>query len=108
MQGTATFGRGFLTNGNPATDRYTGVAIVLHWLVAALVIGQLFFGWSIAEIPRGSEGRGALVNLHKSVGLTIWLLVWIRLGWRWTHRPPPLPPSLNGWQRAAASASHFL
>jgi cytochrome b561 len=47
------------------------------------------------------------VNLHKSTGLTIGLLILVRLGWRLTHRAPPLPDSIPGWQRTAARASHF-
>lgn len=32
--------------------RYTGIAIALHWLVAALVIVQVAWGWGVQEIPK--------------------------------------------------------
>jgi cytochrome b561 len=89
-----------------SSDRYTRVAIALHWLVAAAVIGQVIFGWFLTDVPRGSPDRGMLVNLHKSIGLTIWALVVIRLGWRLGHRPPALSTSLPRWQRIAAGVSH--
>ena len=42
------------------SDRYTPVAIALHWLVAALVIGQIAWGWWMQEIPKQPVGpRGA-------------------------------------------------
>jgi cytochrome b561 len=108
MHRAAALGRNlFLPYGNPASGRYANVAIALHWVVALLVIGQLFFGWYLTDVPRGGAGRGTLVNLHKSIGLTIWLLVWVRLGWRWGHRPPPPAPFLAQWQRSAAAATHW-
>lgn len=87
-------------------DRYTRVAIALHWLVAAAVIGQVIFGWCLNDIPKGTPARGMLFNLHKSIGLTIWALVVMRLGWRLGHRPPALSTSLPPWQRIAAGVSH--
>lgn len=90
-----------------ASERYTGVAIALHWLIAALVAGQIAFGWYLKSVPRKTPERTVYVNLHKSTGLTIGLLILVRLGWRLTHRVPPLPDSIPAWQRTAARASHF-
>jgi cytochrome b561 len=87
-------------------QRYTRVAITLHWVIAVLVLGQIFFGWYLGDVPRGSAARGGLVNLHKSIGLTLWLLVWIRLGWRWRHAPPPAAASTPPWQKLAAALVH--
>lgn len=89
------------------TARYDGVAIALHWLIAALVLGQIAFGWWLQDVPRGSPARTVYVNLHKSTGLTIGLLILFRVGWRLAHPAPPLPASMPAWERAAARASHF-
>jgi cytochrome b561 len=86
--------------------RYTSVAIVLHWLLAALILGQIAFGWYLEEIPRNTPPRTIYVNLHKSTGLTIGLIILFRLCWRLMHRPPPLPGSMPAWERGAARASH--
>lgn len=88
-------------------ERYTGVAIALHWLIAALVLGQIGFGWTLDDIPRGTPERTIYVNLHKSIGLTIGLFIVLRLYWRLTHKAPPLPDSVPAWQRSAARASHI-
>jgi len=90
------------------SHRYTRIAIFLHWLVAIAVIGQVIFGWRIEAVPRGTPAFGVLINLHKSIGLTIWALVVIRLGWRMAHRPPVLPSRLPHWQHVAAAASHAV
>jgi cytochrome b561 len=87
--------------------RYTRVAIALHWVIAALVLAQIAFGWYLRDVPRGTPARTVYVNLHKSTGLTLGLLIVLRLGWRLTHKAPPLPPAVPHWQRAAARASHF-
>ena len=88
--------------------RYSRTAVLLHWLVALLLLGQFAFGWYLQGITRGVPARGYFVNLHKSTGLLIGLLILVRLGWRLTHTPPPLPDSLPRWQRHAATTSHYL
>ncbi|MEN3277631.1 MAG: hypothetical protein V7631_3421 [Massilia sp.] len=91
-----------------STARYTGTAIALHWLIALLLLGQFAFGLMLEDIPRGTPERGYYVNLHKSSGIVIGLLILLRLGWRLTHKPPPLPASVPAWQRRAAWLSHAL
>jgi cytochrome b561 len=88
-------------------ERYTGVAIALHWLIAALVIAQIAFGWYLQTVPRKTPARTVYVNLHKSTGLMLGLLIFVRLGWRLAHKAPPLPASVPAWERAAARTSHF-
>ena len=85
---------------------YTGTAIALHWLVALLLLGQFAFGLALEDIPRGTPERGYYVNLHKSIGILIGLLILLRIAWRLTHKPPPLPEAMAPWQRRAAWFSH--
>ena len=90
-------------------ERYSRVAIALHWIIALLVAGQFALGWLMQEIPKDPPGqRAAIFNFHKSIGLTILLLMLVRLGWRLAHRPPPMPPGMPAWQTAAARATHWL
>jgi cytochrome b561 len=97
-----------LTAMMPKSARYTTVAVVLHWILALLVIGQFTLGWLMQEIPKSPPGqRAAVFNVHKSIGLTILALMLVRLAWRLTHRPPALPP-MPRWQARAALANHRL
>lgn len=82
--------------------------MLLHWLVALLLLSQFAFGWYLQDIPRGVPARGYFVNLHKSTGVLVGLMILVRLGWRLAHTPPPLPDAMPRWQQQAASASHFL
>ncbi len=86
---------------------YGRPAMVLHWLIAALLFAQIGFGWFLDSIPRGSPLRGFYVNLHKSTGLTLALIILIRLIWRLLNPPPELPAFMPVWQRAAARWSHL-
>ena len=70
-------------------DRYTTTTIVLHWLIAVLLLGQFAFGLWLGDIPRGTPERGIYVNLHKSSGLLIGLLIALRDTDRLTVRDLP-------------------
>jgi cytochrome b561/polyisoprenoid-binding protein YceI len=84
--------------------RYSTVAIVLHWTIAALIVLQVVLaGRMEARTPEAF----AVTQFHKSVGITILLLSLARLAWRLTHRPPPEPPGLAGWERGLAGAVHW-
>jgi cytochrome b561 len=94
------------SHSEPAPLRYTRVAIALHWIVAVAVIAQFAWGWWMQEIPKQPAGsRAAAFNLHKSVGLVIFALMLLRLGWRIGHRAPTLG-ELPAWQRTLARCTH--
>lgn len=87
--------------------RYGRVSITLHWLIAGLIVAQIAFGVWIADVmPETAAGRSAIVNLHKSVGLTILMLSLLRLGVRVGHPAPPLPVHMPTWQKVLARGTH--
>lgn len=84
---------------------YGSVAIVLHWLIALLILGQISVGLAMTRLD---DQRLAfeLIQWHKSFGLLTLALVVLRTGWRLLNRPPDLPTSMPGWERGAAHVSH--
>jgi cytochrome b561 len=91
------------------TQTYTRTAIVLHWLIAACVLCQITLGLWMIGIPKSPPGlRAWWFNVHKSIGITLGVLILVRLLWRLAHRAPPLPLTMPQWQRIAAKASHVL
>jgi cytochrome b561 len=62
----------------------------------------------MTNIPKGSPDRSFYFNLHKSIGVTTALIVIGRLWWRARNPPPPLPPSMPGWEVQASKISHAL
>jgi cytochrome b561 len=90
-----------------AGARYTSVAIVLHWLIAAVIACTFGLGLYMADLP-ASPIKLRLYSYHKWIGVTIFMLVVFRLLWRLTHRAPAPPPHTPRWQRVAAAGSHLL
>lgn len=87
--------------------RYSTTAIALHWILAVLILGQIAFGWYLQTVERGTPDRTIFVNLHKSFGMLLGLLILWRSWWRLTHRPPPLPGTRPAWEHRAAQLSHW-
>ncbi|HET9670742.1 MAG TPA: cytochrome b/b6 domain-containing protein [Casimicrobiaceae bacterium] len=92
----------------PRFERYTRTAVLLHWMIAALLFAEFAHGWWMQEIPKQPPGiRADAFNMHKSVGLLLLALVLVRLGWRLAHRPPVLLPVAR-WQAVLARSNHVL
>ena len=90
------------------TDRSWGApARLLHWLIAALVFAQIGLGWA-AVSWRLSPTKLDLFVWHKSIGMLILALMFVRLAWRLANPAPTLPPGMSPLERRAARASHFL
>jgi cytochrome b561 len=87
------------------TDGYSGVAKTLHWLIAVLVFTQLGIG-KFADVD--AEEARSVFDWHTSLGLTVLILMLVRLGWRLTHTVPALPATTPVWQRGLARTSHLL
>ncbi len=87
------------------TTTYTPVAKGLHWLMAVLILGLLALGLYMHELPLSPQ-KLTLYSWHKWAGVTVFLLVWVRLLWRVMHRPPALPASMAPLMRLAAHAGH--
>jgi cytochrome b561 len=88
--------------------RYSSIAIILHWFIALLVVVQFGLGWGMQEIAKKPPGpRAEAFNLHKSLGLTLFALMALRIAWRARHAPPALPP-MPRWQARLAGSTHAL
>jgi cytochrome b561 len=96
------------TTMNDSAARYSTVAIFLHWALVIALLAQIGFGWFLGDVARGTPERTVYVNLHKSTGILIGLVILLRLYWRLTHRAPALPPTKPAWERKAANWSHAL
>ena len=87
--------------------RYDNVAAAIHWLTAALIVVQVIVGFTFHNMERG-PARADLFLSHKTIGAVILILALIRLAWRLSHKPPPFPEELPGWERIAATWNHRL
>lgn len=86
--------------------RYSSVAIILHWVMALLI----FVTWSIAIAVADmalSPLRITGISWHKWLGVTIFLLVALRLLWRAIHSAPALNLAMPAWQERAMKLTHL-
>jgi cytochrome b561 len=88
--------------------RYDRVAAWLHWGIGVLLLAEIAFGFLLDEIaPRGTPERGGVINLHKSVGIVLGVLILARIAWRLGHAAPPWPASMSARRQRAASIGHI-
>ena len=83
----------------PSSNRYTVVAILLHWAIAGLILFMIWLGWNM-------EDNEARFQLHKSIGIAILFLSVARVLWRWRNPPPPLPDDMTPWEKRLSHGVH--
>jgi len=95
----------------PVSWRNTGDAFGLvsrcaHWASAVLILCLVPMGLFMTVLPEGSPDRGMFVAVHQTLGVTVLVLVLLRLAWLRRSAPPPLPADLKPWERRLASTLH--
>jgi cytochrome b561 len=90
------------------TARYTATSQWLHWITALLILATIPIAWQMLEMKPGLPVRTIYFTAHKSIGVTILLLVVARLLWRSRHPAPPSPPDWPRWAALAAKTNHVL
>lgn len=110
------------------TQRYTKVAIILHWLVGLVILVMFALGIWMSDLPKDAlkvetldlfewgvytfslaepvTPRAFYFNLHKSIGVTLLALIAFRVYWRITHVPPGFPATMQSWEKKVATAAH--
>jgi cytochrome b561 len=84
---------------------YGAVARLLHWVIALLVLVQIPVGIAMLSQPL-SRFSDPLFVAHKGTGAVLLVLVFARVGWRLTHRPPPMPDFVPPREQRIAAATH--
>jgi cytochrome b561 len=95
----------------PSIQRYNGVSMLLHWVLALAILVAFVVGLQFEDMPL-SPSKIKLINYHKWAGVAILFLSLLRLVWRITHRPPALPAAIEqampSWQLKAYHGTHHL
>jgi cytochrome b561 len=86
-------------------QRYTRVAMVFHWLTAILIIVNIGLALSVDALP--DSWVRPFINTHKSIGITVLGLAFLRLFWRFANPPPPLPRLYPRWEKMSAHIVHI-
>jgi cytochrome b561 len=87
--------------------RYAATARWLHWLTAALLFVIIPIGlWIKYFEPANEAFKLRLYNIHESLGVIVFVIVLIRLVYRYLNPPPSLPPDTPAAIRIAAHVNH--
>lgn len=94
-------------NLKDTAERYGSPSIAMHWLML-LLLAAVYACIELRELyPKGSDPREALKQWHFMLGLSVFALVWLRLGLRLWVPTPRIQPAPGVWQHRAAVAMHF-
>jgi len=90
------------------SDTYGAIAVTLHWLVAVTVVGLFTLGLWMVELTYYDNWYRTAPTVHKGVGVLLFLIITLRLGWR-ALGPRPVPlASHSALERKAAAAAHMV
>lgn len=84
---------------------YTKVAMLLHWLIAFAIVGLIASGlWMTGAInvPETQRTAFEVYQIHKASGLTVLVLVVLRVLWRLLKGAPPEASFLSPFNRRFA------
>lgn len=87
--------------------RYGAVSITLHWLTLLVMI----LTWVLIELHdsyKRSPQAAALESWHGVMGLTVGVLVVMRLVMRFLQEEPPIVPVVQRWEQIGAKLMHGL
>ena len=90
------------------TPKYDIISRFFHWIIAIGIIAVLIIGilWYFSK--KTDTPNYALISLHKSIGVTLIILMLLRLLWKLTFaKKPPYPNSITKVQSILASLVHI-
>jgi len=80
---------------------------ILHWFMAILILGLLALGIYMADfLPEDAPSKFQIYDLHKSFGVMVLILIFIRIFNRLLHPAPALPQGLPAIEKFASHAVH--
>jgi cytochrome b561 len=94
------------TDNGPELREFDPVTRFLHWLTLLLVAALFALAFSIRFSSSPAEAS-ALTQLHRSFGVTVWMVMGFRLFWRRFSRFPNWPADMPLAMRFAAQWSEY-
>jgi superoxide oxidase len=92
--------------GNSKRGVFDQATRLMHWLTAGLVLSVFVLAFSI-DLATSRASHTAILQLHRSVGVTVWVVTLFRLAWRHFAKYPDWPSDMSQTMRVAAMASEY-
>ncbi len=93
------------------SNRYSCVAIALHWIIALLIIAVFAAGYWMTDAVKEEATKELAYktyDLHKATGIIILALSLFRLHWRLNHTAPAAPAGSSLWETRIRNITHIL
>lgn len=87
---------------------YGATSKVMHWAIALCIIFLIWLGWWMVDLTFYSSWYYTAPNLHKALGIVVFLLAAAKLVWHFVSPPPALQKDLSGLEKAGAKIAHIL
>ena len=89
-----------------SANSFGWISRALHWLMALGILSTLALG-SFIENMQPSLSNLWLFGLHKTIGVTLFAAILLRLLWHWISPPPgPITQGIPNWQITASHITH--
>ena len=90
------------------SDRYGLVSIGFHWILALAMLGLVALGAWMVGLTYYDPWYNRSLALHKAFGILVLVLALAKFGWRIGDRSPGFGPEVKAYERAGATAMHWL
>ena len=88
--------------------KYALTSRILHWVMAILIIFLLGLGIFMSDfLSEESPNRMEVYNLHKSLGVLVLILLFLRVINRLLTHTPPLPFAISALEKKLAKFGHL-
>ena len=87
---------------------YGLVAIALHWLIAIVTFALFGLGLWMVELGYYDEWYLQAPSLHEGLGILLFIILLIRIVWRWINARPESPSNHKKWERIGSHLAHEL
>lgn len=91
-----------------SSHQYGTVAIVLHWLMAVAIVFLFALGLYMVELTYYDAWYKGSLDLHKSIGISVFLLLLARVAWRFFNVVPEPIHSEQPSAKVLASVAHYV
>src|SRR5450755_1592445 len=95
------------SEGHSELREFDRMTRFLHWLTALVVAMVFALAFSMRFATSGLEAT-TIIQLHRSFGVTVWVVMFGRLAWRQFSRLPDWPAGIPREMRIAAQGSEYL
>ncbi len=90
------------------TQKYHISSRILHWVMALLILVALALGIYMTDfIAESATNKYTIYDLHKSIGVMILILIFVRVINRFVHPAPELPEGIAKIERIASHFTHI-